>query len=208
LDLVTRIIVFGALAFVLVGCGGKSRRSQLIVFNDSIAGVQLGEPRSEVEHDLGAGHVVARPSRITVALRRGVDVLYPSASLVVAYEDLRGDGQRVIAVWTDSPHYRTASGIGVGTRFIDFERRLEHEPGFPSATPVTTGEGRVSAQLRLPLGGVARGPCCGFANDFGYDATLTGRPGTTLVMDHPGNGRIVRIAIANGWRTRWDVFRR
>jgi hypothetical protein len=98
----------------------------LIVVGGSLAGIHAGETRSAAEGVLGCGHLVsvvrhsdAKRLR-TVTIER---VHYLDAGLTVVYGRAGRSGTtRVMAVFTHSTRYHTASGLRVGSTLSQANR--------------------------------------------------------------------------------------
>lgn len=106
-----------ALAAVALAAGvarGDSAHPQTIVFNRSISSVWLGESRSGVLGEWGKGKRVS-PLIMEESLNKPVGGLYryavPRGHLEVGF--YKG---RVVYLFTNSPYFETADGIGVGHR--------------------------------------------------------------------------------------------
>ena len=110
------VLRLALLAPLTLLAGGLSDRPS-IVFNTSIGNARLGMSRSDVVHTYGVGRTERLPHYFPVGVKYHGKVLVRTTyrvhrgHLVVSYVD-----RHVKMVETTSRYYRTASGVGVGTR--------------------------------------------------------------------------------------------
>jgi prepilin-type processing-associated H-X9-DG protein len=106
-----------ALLAPLAAVAGAVSDTPSIVFNASIGDVRLGIPRSQVVETYGAGKTERLRGYFPVGVRYHGKVLVRTTywvhggKLIVSYVD-----GRVKMIETTSRYYRSASGVGVGTR--------------------------------------------------------------------------------------------
>jgi hypothetical protein len=128
------LAVLGAAA---AGCGGSrrnTRNTRIGITNNDTATVTLARTTPGIELDDRIGPVSFNESRAAVTKALGDSVaarlaghrlrFYPKAGI---YVDYAGSGARQVAavVLTRSPHYRTRSGIGVGSSLRQLRSHIE-----------------------------------------------------------------------------------
>ena len=88
-----------------------------IVLNKSIGGIQLGEAKSTVRHQLGAPAKTYPPSASTLYQTQWV---YYGRKLLIGFKN-----SHVVQVYTQSRKQRTAGGIGVGSSRAAVKARIK-----------------------------------------------------------------------------------
>jgi hypothetical protein len=160
-------------AGLVSACGSTSRAPGTgIGLDHRIGAVSFGERKDRVDAALGPG-VSKNPTGL-----RGPFVFYPRAELYVGYLKHRGHAF-ALAIVTESPRYRTASGAGVGTTLEQLRKRVD---------AVCEGDGFMHGVLKSPSSNP--GECS-------HDPANRNHPFTAFIMDS-ATERVTQIQIVPG----------